>query len=245
MHIYNFILNIKAFDSLPPDLFSTDLMKKAIMTYGYAQGWESREIDFRDKIENYYIEKGFAKISIELDRILVLLTNYFRSFNKTDLQTVQNYLMITKNYAKEQDVIIPLKYLTWTMIKINKRAMRHRFYSPKPRRFTLYHTYGIDNKKMSITFPSIFVQGLDVHIFHEILNIVRVINEDLNEKGLPLICITGNHDCFSINARYAYLLITIVQQAYNSINNLEFSQIPGLKSKDSFIECCNPICIKH
>lgn len=99
---------------------------------------------------------------------------------------------------------------------------------------------------LQTTLPSIFVQSIDAHIVYELFKIVESINYKLQNNNLPEISITINHDCFGINTLYALILIPLVQEAYNSINELELQDMPELLNKNKkVIQCQNPNFIKH
>ena len=244
--------NITAFNSLPKDLVTRDLYKKATMAFGYSQGWKSRKQTFLDQIEKYYQKKGYHKLLIDTDLITDLLSRNFLLFANSHLNKVNQFLKITRKYVKGKNITISLKYLKWTMYITSKTISRKRFYKDKEgrkvivSRFIIHNKKAIADTKVSRTFPAIFVQGIEAHIGYEIINNVNKLNEELKSENLPEIRITSIHDCSIIDTTYADCLTDIVQPSYNSINDLDFPQMGNFgKNKNDKINCTNPYVIKH
>jgi hypothetical protein len=77
-------------------------------------------------------------------------------------------------------------------------------------RFTII--WGVDEKQMEVTFPSIFVQGIDAHIVHYLLDKVNEVNTKLRESNLPELLVEMNHDCFGFSLLHAHYQTRMVQQ---------------------------------
>lgn len=236
--------------AFPRALLNRKLFKLAVMALGYAQGEESRTHTFNEQLKEHFISQGFAKppLTVAQQRnITSLLSFTFEVIAKELLKPVKAFLTLTRKYVDAtENIQIPLKYLTWNFRIKETLQFRHRMHDGEAvRQFSLYHTFGISKKEMATTFPSIFVQGLDAHIVHECLNTLHNINVKLREHGIPEILLKVNHDCFGFNMQYAQYQTLIIQQAYNSINDLTLP-VPGLLSSNSHpIMCTSPHVIKH
>jgi hypothetical protein len=221
------------------------------MTLGYAAGDESRIKGFQTAIKDYYLEQGMTIPLAETDilDIAVILNNLFVETSLLKLKAVYTYIRNVKADVKKyaEKIHIVFKYLEWMFFLTTEEYTRHKIKtSYGTHKFHVMHNYGINIEQMRTTLNSILVHGLDAHIVCEILNIISKINKKLEAKSLPLIGIVTNHDCYTLNGIYSPILIPLVQQAYNTINDLSFPHIPELLSKKKEpIICTNPNIIKH
>lgn len=249
--IRNLLKKYKLLCSLPPQLLNRKLFKHIVMAYGYCQGSRSREHTFKELICNHYKSCGYPTIPLAetiLNELTKELNSFFVAYATNHLSTVKDFLYCMHEYAKQSKNKVQAKYqfLSWELIIYKQSYSRHKFYIDKvTHNFQLNFNHGIDKHAINTTLPSIFIQGLDAHIVHMLYYILKKINQKLRAAGLCEIQIYTNHDNFAINAQYAHFLIPIMQQIYDTIDDLAL-EIPGLNKEIlKPVKCRNPNVLQH
>lgn len=233
---------------IPRKLLTRKLFKVIVMALGYSQGIESRRRSLIGQITEHYISEGLVAIPLtdnELTKLVNLISWFFTLIANQQLQTVQQFLKITQSYVESQPekVTMKLEYLEWSLHIVKQKGSRHRVnVGPKMHHFQINYKFGVDKEQAGVTFPSIFVQGIDAHIVQTLIEKVSELNKELVKEGLPEIRLSVNHDNYGINVQYAHILIPLVREAYNSINKLSYKgmELPAGKN----IKCINPNFIK-
>jgi hypothetical protein len=175
-----------------------------------------------------------------------LIAWFFNFIAYHHLQTVRQFLKFTQSYVQAQadKVKMKLEYLEWSLHIVKQKASRHRVQLGRTtHQFQINYKFGVDKEQAGVTFPSIFVQGLDAHIVHTLIENVSELNKELVKEGLPRILLSVNHDNFGINVQYAHLLIPLVSFSYNSINKLSFKGLELPPGRN--IKCIKPNVINY
>ena len=243
---------IQLLDKIPEEVLKRTLFKQAVMTLPYSAGKPSRIDQFKSIIQDAFITRGvnvFPLSSDDLFKIAEVLNRIFEQVARENLNIVIKFLDICKKFTqKDTDIkTITMPYLTWNLQILKQLTSQHKVKTGNSKiNFKVIHNYGLDKNQVNITFPSIFVQGIDAHIIHVLLHNVAIINEELRATNLPEILLSCNHDCFGINMFYAPILVPLVMSSYNTINTYKFSELLGINTlQEERIQCDNPNCIKY
>jgi DNA-dependent RNA polymerase len=254
--LYNVLFKIKQYyffekslKKLPKELLTRQLFKQALMTVAYSAGDLSREKQFRNLIQDHYLETGSGVLPTyaEIKPLANVLGVLFKVIIK-DLKPITDFLhIIKKNIKKKNSISVNLPNYSWKLHINKKRISRSQvLHMGKRIRFNITHTSNeIDVEQQQITFPSIFIHSLDAHICYFILEKTKEINKELKLQNLPLIYISFNHDCFFINYLYAPFLVPLVLEAYNSINDIKFNFPFPNQNNNHKIKICNPNLIRY
>lgn len=185
------------------------------MTYAYSAGKTSRIEGFTAYFIEYYIARGY------------------------DAEIPFEFLFYKWSFCipqKKKENVLRAKMLLKDSLL--GTSVKHRFSI-----WTFIEEY--DREEMGITFPSIFVHGVEATILYTLFALIPEINKLLIEAGLQPIYLFSNHDCLGINIGYSMLLEPLLMLAYNKVSSVNFlAQLKLNLKKNSVLRVSNPSFIR-
>jgi DNA-dependent RNA polymerase len=238
---------------------SRNLFKDACMTYPYNAGASTRYDGFREYLVEQLIERGYDHFSeSKLQIICKSLLNYFEHLRVKYLQRLDDFLFLCRSALSiklkaSEAVSIDMPDIQWDLHISKKKLTRSRISLSDKEviHFSNLESVERDSQKMTTTFASIFIHGVDGSIVYSLIALLRKINTLCREKGIPQIFAVTNHDCFGFNLCYSYYLSIIIRELYMQLSNSDIINQLILDPKFNFIfkrsriKVTNPYFIKH
>jgi hypothetical protein len=226
-------------------------VKQCVMILGYSATLLAQKKAIKENLKEILINKSYTNYEDEdLDKFSFIAVNEINKICEVRLKGPLLALKSTKNKLRiklknKEEIEINMPYLKYTFAIYKYKKTKSRIYFKNRKiQFVVYRpTNFLNTKKMLSGFFPILIHGVDAFIVHDVYMYINTVNKFLKKNNLPLINLSTNHDCFSINMQYNVLLKYLVSLSYNKVKDLHITN-DWFDQKEKLI-CTNTNFIKH